>query len=176
MAESFSNSLTRAAGIVTSTISAATVGVGSTVITGVSTAGVSIGDMVDTIHFRGGTKVISIGSNEVSVDKTSTNTASASSQTVRFLGVTTAFTASSKSILVGGTFANLTDNSINIFVEVGVGNTFVNIANDIPVPTGSSFVISDAGKTVLRQNDLVRVYCDTADAVDVNLSVLEGVA
>jgi hypothetical protein len=92
------------------------------------------------------------------------------------LGVTTAYTATTKSILVGGTFCNLSDNSINIFVEVGIGNTFVNLANNIPVPQGSSFVISDAGKTILRQNEEVRVYCNTATAVDVNLSVLAGVA
>jgi len=175
MAESFTNSLTASAGIVT-TSSAGSIGAGVTIITGISTNGVSVGDMVDTQHFRGATKVYEIGSDQVTVDKTSTNTASATSQTVRFMGVTTAFTASSKSILVGGTFANLTDNSINLFVEIGIGNTFANIANDIPVPTGSSFVISDAGKTILRTNEEIRVYCDTANALDVSLSILEGVA
>ena len=90
--------------------------------------------------------------------------------------MTTAFTATSKSILVGGTFANLSDASINIFVEVGVGNTLTLLANNIPVPQGSSFVISDAGKTILQNAEQVRVYCNTADAVDVNLSVLAGVA
>ena len=174
MAESFSNSLTRAAGIVT-TSSNGSVGAGATIITGISTAGVAVGDMVKTNHFRGGAKVAVIGVNQVSLDKTSTNTASATAQSVSFLGVTTAYTATNKSILVGGTFANLTNNNINIFVEVGIGNTFVNIANNIPVPTGSSFVISDAGKTILRANEEIRVYCDTASAVDVNLSVLSGV-
>lgn len=175
MAESFTNSLTRSAGIVTTTTSGS-IGAGVTIITGISTDGIAVGDMVDTTHFRGGSKVVVIGSGQVSLDKTSTNSASATNQDVTFMGVTTAYTASSKSILVGGTFANLTNNSINIFVEVGVGNTFVNIANDIPVPTGSSFVISDAGKTILRANEEVRVYCNTASAVDVNLSVLTGVS
>jgi hypothetical protein len=175
MAESFTNSLTRSAGIVTTSTSGS-IGAGVTIITGISTDNIAVGDMVDTTHFRGGTKVAFIGSGQVSLDKTSTNSTIATSQDVTFMGVTTAFTASSKSILVGGTFANLTNNSINIYVEVGVGNTFVNIANDIPVPTGSSFVISDAGKTILRSNEEVRVYCNTENAVDVNLSVLAGVA
>jgi len=175
MAESFTNSLTAAAGIVTTSANGS-IGAGVTVITGVSTAGVSVGDMVDTQHFRGATKVYEIGSGQVIVDKTSTNETSATNQSVTFMGVTTSFTASSKSILVGGTFANLTNNSVNLFVEIGVGNTFANIANDIPVPTGSSFVISDTGKTILRQNEEIRVYCDTANALDISLSILEGVA
>jgi hypothetical protein len=175
MAESFTNSLTRAAGIVT-TSSNATVGVGSTVITGISTVNVNVGDIVDNQHYRGGSKVFEIGVGEVTLDKASTNTTSAASQNVKFLGVTTAFTAPNKSILVGGTFANLTNGVINISVEVGVGDTFANIANDIPVPTGSSFVISDAGKTIIRANEQIRVYSDVADSVDVTLSILTGVA
>ena len=175
MAESFTNSLTRAAGIVT-TSSNGSIGAGVTIITGISTASVAVGDLVRTTHFRGGAKVAHIDAGQVRLDKTSTNTTAATAQSVSFLGVTTAFTATSKSILVGGTFANLSDASINIFVEVGVGNTFVNLANNIPVPTGSSFVISDAGKTILLDNEQVNVYCDTASAVDVNVSVLAGVA
>ena len=44
------------------------------------------------------------------------------------------------------------------------------------VTIGSSFVISEAGKTILEAFDQVTVYCDTADAVDVNLAILSGVS
>ena len=175
MAESFTNSLTSGVGIVTSS-QTASIGAGVTVIGGISTAHISVGDMIQTQMFRGGTKVVQLGSGQVNVDKTSTNLTAATNQSVVFLGVTTAFTATNKSILVGGTFANLTNNAINIFVEVGIGNTFSNLANNIPVPTGSSFVISDAGKTILRANEEIRVYCDEATACDVTLSILDGVA
>ena len=37
-------------------------------------------------------------------------------------------------------------------------------------------VISDAGKTLLEGLDEVRVYCDTENGVDVNLSILKGVS
>ena len=102
---------------------------------------------------------------------------------MKFLGPTTAYTspASSKSILIGGTFANNTNNSVNLTVElydssVGVTSTgAVAIASKIPVPAGSSFVISDTGKTLLESGDEIRVYCDTANAVDVSLSILTGV-
>ena len=88
MAESFVNSLTRSAGIVTSS-SSATIVANATTISGISTAGVGVGYLVDSQHFRGGAKVSAIGTGSVTVDKTSTNTASASAQVVRFLGPTT---------------------------------------------------------------------------------------
>ena len=175
MAETFNNSLTRSVGIETSSTNGS-VGVTTNLITGISTAGVSVGNLIVNQHFRGNAKVETIGSGQVTSTIDSTNTVSASSQLVEFLGVTTAYTSTGqKSILVGGTFANLTESSVNLFIEVGQGNTMSTLANDIPVPTGSSFVISDAGKTVLTSNDEIRVYCDTSNALDVTLSILEGI-
>jgi hypothetical protein len=179
MAESFSNSVTRAAGIVT-TSSSGSIGVTTTIITGISTVGVAVSDLVDNTNFIAGTKISSIGAGEVTVDRTSTNTAGTSSQTVRFLGVTTAYTSptGTKSILIGGTFANNTNNSVNLTVEVYDASAAVGvaIASKIPVPAGSSFVISDTGKTLLEGDDELRIYCDTANAIDASLSILTGVA
>ena len=175
MAESFNNALTRSVGIETTSTNG-TIGAKSNLITGISTVGVQVGDLIVNQHFRGNAKVESIGSGQVTANTNSTNNTSASIQVVQFLGVTTAFESTGqKSILVGGTFANLTNNTVNLFIEVGQGNTMSTLANDIPVPTGSSFVISDAGKTVLSIDDEVRVYCDEANALDVTLSVLGGI-
>ena len=139
--------------------------------------------MVDNSNFIAGTKVTGYGAaaSQVVVDQTSTNTAAVSgSAVVNFLGMTTAYTsaAATKSILIGGTFANNTTGSVNLTVEVHDASAGVQaaIASKIPVPTGSSFVISDAGKTVLEAGDEVRVFCDTANALDVNLSILTGLA
>ena len=52
----------------------------------------------------------------------------------------------------------------------------LSIASKIPVPAGSSFIISDTGKTILESNDELRVYCDIANAIDVSLSILTGVS
>ena len=181
MAEAFSNKLTRAAGIVT-TSSSGTIGITTTIITGISTVGVAVSDLVDNTNFIAGTKVTGFGgaASQVVVDRSSTNTASASSQIINFLGMTTAFTsaAATKSILIGGTFANNTASSVNLTVEIHDASAGVQaaLASKIPVPTGSSFVISDAGKTVLEAGDEVRVFCDTANALDVNLSILTGVS
>lgn len=181
MAESFSNSLTRAVGSLNSGGSSAAIGITTTRITGVTTTGVSVGDLIDNANYIAGTKVSGIGTvpSEVFADRTSTNSTSASSQTVKFLGITSCFTsaASTKSILIGGTFANNTANQINLTVEVhdSSTNTAVGIAQKIPVPSGSSFVISDTGKTLFEPQDSLRVYCDADNGIDVNLSVLTGV-
>lgn len=177
MAEVFVNSLTSSAGIVT-TSSAGSIAANATTITGISTLNVGLGYMVDNQHFRGGTKVSGIGVGEVTVDKSSINNTTATTQTVKFLGPTTCYTSPSatKSILIGGTFANITKSNINIFVEVSSGSTSANIANEIPVPNGSSFVISDAGKTILLAADQIKVYADTNDSVSVTLGILQGVS
>ena len=183
MAEAFSNSLARAAGIVT-TYSGSTVAAASTAITVTANTGIGVSDLVDNQHFIAGTRVAQIDGTTIYTDRNSTNGASATSQTVRFLGPTTAYTspASTKTILVGGTFANNTNNSVNLTLElydssVGVTSTgSVAIASKIPVPAGSSFVISDTGKTVLEGGDEIRIYCDSANAIDASLSILTGVS
>ena len=179
MAEAFCNSLTRAVGVVT-TYSGSSVGIASTAITVTAATGIGVSDLVDNSNFIAGTKVHSIVGTKVYVDRASTNTAAATAQIVNFLGVTTAYTSPSavKSILIGGTFANNTDSQVTLSVEVfdQSGDKTVGIAHKIPVPTGSSFVISDAGKTLLEGLDEVRVYSSTAGAIDVNLSILTGVS
>ena len=181
MAESFSNKLARAVGVV-STSSAGTIGALGTLITGVSTEGLTAGDLVDNIHYIAGTKILNFGTSaeQVVCDRNSLNTASASSQSVKFLAPTNVYQSpgTTKSIIIGGTFANNTPNQVNLTVGVYDNSTAVesSIAQKIPVPHGSSFVISDAGKTLLEPNDVVKVYCDVDNAIDVNLSILTGVS
>ena len=177
MAESFVNSLTRAAGIVT-TITGGSIGITTNKISGISTAGIGVSDLVDNTNYIAGTIVQSVGVTSIVVSRDSTNSAAATNQTLKFLGVTTALTAADKSILIGGTFANNTNSSVNLTVEAYDQSTAVGvaIASKIPVPAGSSFVITDAGKTLLETSDELRVYADTANAFDVNLSILKGVS
>ena len=107
MAEAFSNQVARAAGIVTS-YSGSTVAAGGTAITVTALTGIGVSFLVDNQHFIAGTKVVATsavsgGVGTVFTDRNSTNTSSASSQTVKFLGPTTAYTspASTKSIIIG---------------------------------------------------------------------------
>ena len=179
MAEAFSNKLARAVGIETSS-SGGTVGVTTTKITGISTGAVNVGDLIDNQHYIAGTKVATIGIGSVFADRDSTNTASASGQNVKFLAPTEIYSSpgGTKSIIIGGTFANNTNNQVNLTVSVWDNSASVesSIAQKIPVPSGSSFVISDAGKTLLEEDDKVKVYCDVDNAIDVNLSILTGVS
>ena len=178
MAEAFSNKVQRAAGIVT-TMTGGAIGITTNLITGISTTHVAVNDLVDNGNYLLGTKVSSVGASQVICDRDSTNDTAATSQTVKFLGPTTAYTSTStKSVLVGGTFANNTTQSVNLSVSVwdNSASTEVSLAGNIPVPNGSSFVITDAGKTVLESSDEVRLYCDTANAIDATLSILTGVS
>ena len=179
MAEAFSNKLARAVGVVT-TSSSGSIGVTTNLITGISTTNVTVGDLVDNAQYIAGTKVSSIGVNSTTCDRNSTNTSAASSQNVKYLGLTTAYTsaASTKSILIGGTFANNTNSEVELTVHVydNSATSTVALASKIPVPNGSSFVISDTGKTVLESLDAIRVYSNVANGIDVSLSVLTGVS
>ena len=180
MAESFVNSVTRAVGVVTSS-SAGSVGVQTNLITGITTTNVTVGDIVQNDNYIAGTKVSSIESTStLIVDRDSTNTTAATSQTVKFLGLTTAYTSASgtKSIIIGGTFANNTPNEVELTVHLYDNSASATpaIISRVPVPNGSSFVLSDTGKTVLEGLDAIRVYCDTANGVDVQLGILKGVS
>ena len=79
--------------------------------------------------------------------------------------------------MIGGTFANNTTSQVNLWVAMYDNSvtTQVGIAQKIPVPSGSSFVIADTGKTLLEASDEIRVFSDTANAIDVSLSILTGV-
>ena len=175
MAESFTNALKRSVGVVT-TSSSGSIAVNATTITGISTVGVAVGYLVDNGNFIGGSKVSAIGVGQVTVDSTSTNTTSTSTQTVNFVGLTTVYTSTGlKSILIGGTLANNTSNQVSATVQVSSGSTSYNLLYKVPVPAGSSVVISDAGKTLLNASDEVRVGSSVANSLDVTLAILQGV-
>ena len=175
MAESFTNALVRAAGFVTSFT--ADIGVISSTISGISTVGLAIGQLVDTPNYIGGTKITAVGVGQVALDRSSTNSIVANAQTVRFIGLTTAYSSNgAKSILVGGTISNNTNNQVAATVQVATASTSYNFLYKVPVPAGSSLIISDAGKIVLNSGDKIMVGCDTANALDVSLSILTGVS
>jgi len=176
MAEVFTNALKKAVGVVT-TSSSGSIGITSTIITGISTAAVAVGYLVDNGNFIGGSKVSVIGAGQVTVDSTSTNTTATSTQSVSFVGLTTAYASTGlKSILIGGTLANNTTNQVSATVQVSSGSTSYNLLYKVPVPAGSSVVISDAGKTLLNSSDEIRVGSSVANSLDVTLAILQGVS
>ena len=177
MAEQFSNAVKRRCGIVTNS-TGGSIGITTNLITGISTVHVAVNDLVDNEHFLAGSKVTAIGVNSTTVDSDSVNTAAVSNQTVKYLGVTTAYKSDgTKSVLIGGSFANNTTSQVNLTVNIwdNSASTDVGLAVKIPVPNGSSFVITDTGKTMLETMDEIRVYVDSDNAIDVTASILKGV-
>ena len=177
MAEQFSNAVKRRCGIV-STSTGGAIGIQTNLITGISTVDVAVNDLVSNEWVLAGSKVTAIGVNSTTVDSDSTNTGVASNQTVKYLGVTTAYKSDgTKSVLIGGSFANNTTSQVNLTVNIwdNSESTEVELAANIPVPNGSSFIITDAGKTMLETMDEVRVYVDTDNGIDVTASILKGV-
>ena len=79
-------------------------------------------------------------------------------------------------VLLSVLVSNTTGASAQVDVFLVTAGDNVHLIRNAPVPAGSSFVISDTGKTVLETADELRVYCDTANALDVSVSILTGVS
>ena len=183
MPESFANKAQRRIGVTTS-VTTASIGLATDRITNISTFNVAVGALVDTAYFIGGTRVtaINVASNfgiggSITVDSTSTNVSSATTQAVGFHSVTTLDTATEKSILVAGTLANNTSGSVKASVILSQeDNEHINIIHDAPIPAGSSLVLSDAGKLVVGVGSTVSVAVNGDQALDVSFSFLRGVS
>ena len=76
MAESFTNALGRAVGVVT-TATGGSIGIQTNKVTGISTTGIGVSAIVDNQHYIAGTKVLNFGTaaQEVVFDRDSINTA-----------------------------------------------------------------------------------------------------
>jgi len=77
------------------------------------------------------------------------------------------------SVVIGITLANITSSAITVDIKIE-NNDGDNIfyGKDLPVPTGSS-LDALAGKIVLETSDVVKVQSDTANSVDIALSIME---
>ena len=182
MAESFASKAQRRVGV-TSSVHTGTIGIATDRITNISTFNVAVGALVDTAYFIGGTRVtaINVASNfgiggSITVDSTSTNVAAAVTQTVGFHSVTAIDTPTEKTILVAGTLANNTASQVTASVLLDQhDNQSINIVHDVPIPAGSSLVLSDAGKLVVGIGSTLSVAVDANQGVDVSFSFLRGV-
>ena len=102
----------RSVGIVTAN-SGGVISTTTTTISGISTAGVAVGDFVLNNNFRIGAKVSSVGTGAVTMSEASVNTAYAAGQQVDFSRPVDVLTASEKNIIIGGTLSNLTNAQIS---------------------------------------------------------------
>lgn len=183
MAESFANKSLRRVGV-TSSVHTASIGVATDRITNISTFNVAVGALVDSNSFIGGTRVlaVNVASNfgiggSVTVDSNSNNVSAATTQTVGFNSVTAIDTPSDKSILIGGTLANNTSSQLKASIILSQqNNEHINVIHDVPIPAGSSLVLSDAGKLVVGVGSTLSLAVNANQGVDVSISLLRGVS
>ena len=86
--------------------------------------------------------------------------------------------AATTAVIIGLTIANKVTNSVTVDVKVESNtvdtetNLNVNIGQNLPIPSGSS-LDALAGKVVLQTTDVLKIQSDTANSVDIALSVME---
>mgnify|MGYP001243569759 CR=1 FL=1 len=93
---------------------------------------------------------------------------------VSTVGIYTATTPVTATVIIGITLSNTSGSGIN----VGVGVTRdaadnVNILKNVPIPQGSSLEVMQGNKFVLEQNDTVTVKSDVNNSLDVSLTIME---
>ena len=83
--------------------------------------------------------------------------------------------ASTTSIIIGLTISNKVTNAVTVDVKLESttsGNANVNIGENLPIPSGSS-LDALAGKVCMNTGDILKIQSDTANSVDIALSIME---
>jgi len=93
---------------------------------------------------------------------------------VTTVGIYTATSPVTATVIIGVTLANVSGSSIN----VGVGITRpssdnVSLMRNVPIPQGSSLEFMQGNKIVLEQSDTVTAVSDVNNSLDVSLTIME---
>lgn len=87
-----------------------------------------------------------------------------------------AFTATEKSMLVGGTVVNLLGSTVPFNLKLRRGATDVYLHKGKRIEAGETFALDASRKTVLDVGDKLVVSADSDSAVDIVFSILKGVS
>ena len=90
------------------------------------------------------------------------------------VGIYTATSPVTATVIIGVTLANVSGSSIN----VGVGITRpsadnISLMKDVPLPQGSSIEFMAGNKIVLEQSDTITAISDVNNSLDVALTIME---
>ena len=93
---------------------------------------------------------------------------------VNTVGIYTAASPVTATVIIGVTLANVSGSSIN----VGIGITRpsadnVSLMKDVPLPQGSSLEFMSGNKIVLEQSDTVTAVSDANNSLDIALTIME---
>ena len=96
---------------------------------------------------------------------------------VTTVGIYTA-PASTTTVIIGVTLANTTGAGIHVGLGItrpsaDVSKEDISLIQDVPIPQGSSFEFMAGNKLVLETEDTVTVESDTANSLDVALTIME---
>ncbi len=79
-------------------------------------------------------------------------------------------------IVIGFNICNITTSSdITVTVEIDAAAPAddINLVKNLPIPTGASIEIMSGNKMILNAGDALKITSDTANSVDVLLSIVE---
>tara|TARA_B100001059_G_scaffold188602_1_gene191051 strand:+ start:9714 stop:10046 length:333 start_codon:yes stop_codon:yes gene_type:complete len=93
---------------------------------------------------------------------------------VATVGIYTAASPVTATVIIGVTLANVSGSSIN----VGIGITRptadnISLMKDVPLPQGSSIEFMAGNKIVLEQSDTITAISDVNNSLDVALTIME---
>ena len=93
---------------------------------------------------------------------------------VTTVGIYTAASPVTATVIIGVTLANVSGSSIN----VGIGITRpsadnIKLMKDVPLPQGSSIEFMAGNKIVLEQSDTITAISDVNNSLDVALTIME---
>ena len=93
---------------------------------------------------------------------------------VTTVGIYTATSPVTATVIIGVTLANVSGSSIN----VGVGITRpsadnVSLMRDVPLPQGSSIEFMQGNKIVLETSDTVTAVSDVNNSLDIAVTIME---
>ena len=76
-------------------------------------------------------------------------------------------------VLLSILLSNKSGTSVDVDVFLVTTGDDVYLVRNAPVPAGSSLELISGSKVIMESNDVLRVRCATATAVDVSISYLE---
>ena len=93
---------------------------------------------------------------------------------VTTVGIYTA-PASTTTVVIGVTCANISAGSINVGIGVSRGSNGddISLLKNVPIPQGSSLEIMQGNKVVIQTADTVTAKSDVASSLDVALTIME---
>ena len=103
---------------------------------------------------------------------------SSSNVGISTVGIYTATSPVTATVIIGITLANTSGSAIHVGVGItrptaDINKENINLIKNVPIPQGSSFEFMQGNKIVLEASDTITAKSDIADSLDVALTIME---